>query len=119
MFSMFLFLIIKTRHTNRLVKLYNNILLFSANIPKKIEQLGVSYTSINTRLPGGPPIWITISPGTYHDAFYVNNARLLASQSNIIGIKSQSRGAPVTQVGDIYDINNNYNLFLLLFADTP
>ncbi|XP_048524013.1 fasciclin-1 [Dendroctonus ponderosae] len=68
------------------------------NIPKRIEQLGVSYTSINTRLPGGPPIWITISPGLYHDAVYINNARLLPKQSNIIGTKSQSRGSPFTQI---------------------
>ncbi|ERL85006.1 hypothetical protein D910_02429 [Dendroctonus ponderosae] len=70
----------------------------AANIPKRIEQLGVSYTSINTRLPGGPPIWITISPGLYHDAVYINNARLLPKQSNIIGTKSQSRGSPFTQI---------------------
>ncbi|XP_066141261.1 fasciclin-1 isoform X2 [Euwallacea fornicatus] len=68
------------------------------NIPKTVQQLGVSSTSINTRLPGGAPIWITISPGTYNDAFYVNNARLLYRQSNIVGVKSQTRGAPITQI---------------------
>ncbi|CAG9765041.1 unnamed protein product [Ceutorhynchus assimilis] len=66
--------------------------------PKKIEQLGISYTSLNTRLSGGPPIWITISRGTYNDAFYVNNARILASQSNVIGIKTLNKGIPVMQV---------------------
>ncbi|KAL1505831.1 hypothetical protein ABEB36_005303 [Hypothenemus hampei] len=68
------------------------------NIPKKIEQLGVSYTSINTRLPGGAPIWITISRGKFHDSYYVNNARLLDNESNIVGIKTPSKGSPITQI---------------------
>ncbi|XP_066259220.1 fasciclin-1 isoform X4 [Euwallacea similis] len=68
------------------------------NIPKTVQQLGVSSTSINTRLPGGAPIWITISPGTYNDAFYVNNARLLYRQSNIVGIQTQTGRAPITQI---------------------
>ncbi|CAG9858671.1 unnamed protein product [Phyllotreta striolata] len=51
-------------------------------LPKTTDQLGSSYTSLSTDLSGSP-IWITHISGSYHNDIYVNNARILVSQSNI------------------------------------
>nr|CAI5853122.1 unnamed protein product [Callosobruchus analis] len=59
------------------------VLYHMTSVPKTIEQLGSSYTSLNSELAGNPPLWITHVTGKYHDDIYVNNARILVSQSNI------------------------------------
>lgn len=59
------------------------VLYHMISIPKTIEQLGSSYTSLLTELSGSPPIWITHITGSYHNDIYVNNARILINQSNI------------------------------------
>lgn len=58
--------------------------MFAGSGVKTTDQLG-TMTSINTAMDESPPIWITHRTGTYHDDIYVNNARLLLSQSNIRG----------------------------------
>ncbi|XP_050514613.1 fasciclin-1 [Diabrotica virgifera virgifera] len=59
------------------------VLYHMVSIPKTTDQLGSSYTSLPTELSGSPPIWITHISGSYHNDIYVNNARILVSQSNI------------------------------------
>ncbi|XP_044756737.1 fasciclin-1 isoform X2 [Coccinella septempunctata] len=54
-----------------------------ANVPKKTGQLGTSYTSLFSELTGSPILWVTHTTGTYHDDIYINNAKMLISQSNI------------------------------------
>nr|XP_023012184.1 fasciclin-1 isoform X2 [Leptinotarsa decemlineata] len=61
------------------------VLYHMTNVPKTTDQLGSSYTSLYSELSGNPPLWITHVSGTYHDDIYVNNARILVSQSNIQG----------------------------------
>ncbi|XP_044262944.1 fasciclin-1 isoform X4 [Tribolium madens] len=60
------------------------VLYHMTSIPKKTTQLGTSYTSLNSELEGNPPLWITHTTGNYHNDIYVNNARLLVSQSDIM-----------------------------------
>lgn len=60
-------------------------MFIAANVPKRTDQLGSSYSSLNAELEGSPPLWITHITGTYHDDIYVNNARILVRESNIIG----------------------------------
>ncbi|VEN38670.1 unnamed protein product, partial [Callosobruchus maculatus] len=69
------------------------VLYHMTSVPKTIEQLGSSYTSLNSELAGNPPLWITHVTGKYHDDIYVNNARILVSQSNI-----QSSGKGLQQI---------------------
>ncbi|KAG5879903.1 hypothetical protein JTB14_024051 [Gonioctena quinquepunctata] len=57
----------------------------TSSVPKNTDQLGSSHTSLNSELSGNPPLWITHVTGIYHDDIYVNNARILVSQSNIQG----------------------------------
>ncbi|KAJ8958235.1 hypothetical protein NQ318_017378, partial [Aromia moschata] len=59
--------------------------IIRSSIPKRTDQLGNSYTSLSSELPGNPPLWIAHVRGKYHDDIYVNNARILVSQSNIQG----------------------------------
>ncbi|XP_045469434.1 fasciclin-1 isoform X3 [Harmonia axyridis] len=54
-----------------------------ANVPKKTDQLGTSYTSLFSELTGSPILWVTHITGTYHDDIYINNAKMLISKSNI------------------------------------
>ncbi|XP_057656027.1 fasciclin-1 isoform X1 [Diorhabda carinulata] len=69
------------------------VLYHMLNIPKTTDQLGSSYTSLLTELSGSPPIWITHVTGSYHNDIYVNNARILVSQSNV-----KSSGTNLLQV---------------------
>ncbi|CAG9823260.1 unnamed protein product [Phaedon cochleariae] len=69
------------------------VLYHMTSVPKTTDQLGSSYTSLYSELSGSPPLWITHITGTYHDDIYVNNARILVSQSNI-----QSTGKDLIQV---------------------
>ncbi|XP_056639804.1 fasciclin-1 isoform X4 [Diorhabda sublineata] len=69
------------------------VLYHMLNIPKTTDQLGSSYTSLLTELSGSPPIWITHVTGSYHNDIYVNNARILVSQSNV-----KSSGTNLMQV---------------------
>ncbi|XP_060523443.1 fasciclin-1 isoform X3 [Cylas formicarius] len=62
------------------------------NVPKTTDQFGGSYSSLNARLAGNPPLWITHNSGRYHNDIYVNNARLLLGQSNLIGQKDGPKG---------------------------
>ncbi|XP_063906711.1 fasciclin-1 isoform X3 [Zophobas morio] len=62
------------------------VLYHMASVPKKINQLGSSYTSVYSELTGNPPLWITHTTGSYHNDIYVNNARLLVSQSDVVTI---------------------------------
>lgn len=66
------------------------VLYHMTSVPKKIEQLGSSYTSLNSELEGNPPLWITHTSDTYHNDIYVNNARIHISRSNKQG--RQARG---------------------------
>ncbi|XP_050311264.1 fasciclin-1 isoform X2 [Anthonomus grandis grandis] len=69
------------------------------NVPIKLEQLGVSYTSINTRLPGSLPIWITLTKNAFNNAFYVNNAKIYTEGSNVVRTKHPTKAGPViTQI---------------------
>lgn len=68
------------------------------NAPRRLDKLGASYSSINTRLAGGLPIWITIGSDKFTSAYYVNNAKLLTGQSDIVGIKENTKRFPITQV---------------------
>ncbi|XP_049820790.1 fasciclin-1 isoform X2 [Aethina tumida] len=69
----------------------NSLVLYHmTSAPKRTDQLGTSSTSLYSELEGSPPVWITHRQGQYHDDIFVNNARLLYSQSNILG--SQSNG---------------------------
>lgn len=61
--------------------------------------MGASYSSINTRLAGGLPIWITIGSDKFTNAYYVNNAKLLTGQSDIVGMKDGRKKNPIIQVG--------------------
>ncbi|XP_076252925.1 fasciclin 1 Fas1 domain-containing isoform X2 [Rhynchophorus ferrugineus] len=63
------------------------VLYHIINVPKKTDQLSGSYTYISSRLSGSPPLWITHSSSRYHNDIYINNARLLLKQSNVIGKK--------------------------------
>lgn len=54
-----------------------------ANVPKTVDQLLESnHTALYSESVGNIPLWITMTSGTYSDAVYVNNARLLLAQSN-------------------------------------
>lgn len=55
-----------------------------ANVPKTVDQLG-STSPLFSESPGNAPLWITHSREKYYNEVYVNNARLLISQSNIKG----------------------------------
>ncbi|KAJ8919082.1 hypothetical protein NQ315_012067, partial [Exocentrus adspersus] len=59
------------------------VLYHMTSIPKRTDQLGSSYTSLSSELAGNPPLWITHTTGRYHDDIYVNNARVLISQSDV------------------------------------
>lgn len=64
----------------------NDLVLYHmTNLAKTVDQLGLSSTSLTSELTGNPPLWVTHRRGTYHDDVYINNARLLFSQSNLIG----------------------------------
>lgn len=54
------------------------------NTPKKTDQFGTSYTSLSTEQVGSPVLWVTHITGTYHDDIFINNARILISQSNMV-----------------------------------
>lgn len=59
------------------------VLYHMTTIPKRTTQLGTSYSSLYSELDGNPPLWITHTTGNYHNDIFVNNARLLVSQSDI------------------------------------
>lgn len=66
----------------------NSMVLYHIiNVPKKTEQLSGSYTYMPSRLSGSPPLWITHSQGRFQNEIYINNAKLLIGQSNVIGKK--------------------------------
>lgn len=90
---------------------------FPANAPRRLDKLGASYSSINTRLAGGPPIWITIGSDKFTSAYYVNNAKLLTGQSDIVGIK-ENKGRRIIQVGGtgLFKMFNTHNCNLAGFA---
>lgn len=51
-----------------------------ANTPNKIEQLT---PVMNTEMDGNPPIYITKRRSHHNEEFYVNNAQIIKSRSNV------------------------------------
>lgn len=70
-------------HFHSTYNIFTINIFISASVPKTTSQLGSSYASLYSEIAGSPPLWITHVTGRYHDDIYVNNARILVSQSNI------------------------------------
>lgn len=87
-----------------LLKFYN----FSASLAKRTDQLGASYSSLYSDLDGNPPLWITHIQGIYHDDIFVNNARILVSQSNIQVV--QKNGNEQVSALDCTTVGNSVTL---------
>lgn len=97
-----------------LVLVNNFISFFSASVPKTTSQLGSSYASLYSEIAGSPPLWITHVTGRYHDDIYVNNARILVSQSNI-----QAGGNQVRQHKLLFLIKTfSFKIFIFEFRIT-
>ncbi|XP_065157885.1 fasciclin-1 isoform X3 [Atheta coriaria] len=59
------------------------VLYHMTNLPQTTDQFVTgSSTSLTSELEGNPRLWVTTKKGSYHDDVYINNARLLVSQSN-------------------------------------
>lgn len=70
--------------------------------------MGSSYTALYAELEGSPPLWITHITGTYHDDVFVNNARILVSQSNIQGTRNGKEQVHLLEACIFYFFAFNY-----------
>lgn len=58
------------------------ISFLAATFPYRIDKLEHA-TSINSEFDGNPPLWVTRRQYGKHEEVYINNAKILADQSNI------------------------------------
>lgn len=53
--------------------------------------LEANHTALYSESMGNTPLWITLTTEKYNDAVYVNNARLILSQSNFKAKNHQNK----------------------------
>ncbi|CAH0553229.1 unnamed protein product [Brassicogethes aeneus] len=95
--------------TNSAFQMYGNlrddpntlVLYHMTSAPKRTDQLGTSSLSLYSELEGSPPVWITHRTGQYHDDIYVNNARLLFIQSNIMGTEKNGNEQVLHKIDEV------------------
>lgn len=85
----------------------------SANSAQMLNQLG---TSVSSELDGNPPLWVTRRRTGTKDDIYVNNAKVIATRSNLVYTNLNSRKQVMN--GDSHFrlnvISKNYRLPLMV-----